>query len=164
MSNLSKNQPVFYFNWNSWSILESENYIKELKLAAESTADRFGVWGMNFSTEDFRSMVVSAKQVGYLHIFNSLIPLDSEFDFGEQLDYTNIHYFDVCLCGCENKGNWAENPNRFENLVEAISKSLPFRNNLKTLNITGCELSKEKAEQIWNKYGLHELNITGTLF
>ena len=63
--------------------------------------------------------------------------------------------------GNANNGDWAVHPERFENLLEAISNSLALRNSLKTLNIADCGVSKEKAEQVCKKYGLNELKIEG---
>ena len=160
-ANMSKNQNQFFFNWCSDSKVESSKYIRELKLAAENTNDYFGVQSLTFSVEDFKSLVVSAKQIKSLYIYYSSIPLDSKFNFGEQLDSSKIQYFYMHSCGNEDNGDWAANPLRFENLLEAISNCLPFRNSLKTLNITGCGVLKEKAEQMCKKYGLNKLKIDG---
>ena len=75
-ANLSKNQNHFYFNWNPSSKVESNKYIRELRLAADNTVNDFGVKNLTFSVEDFKSLVVSARQVNRLFIRNSLIPLD----------------------------------------------------------------------------------------
>ena len=160
-ANLSKNQKQFYFNWNSSSKVESSKYIRELRLAAESTADHFGVYNLTFSVEDFKSLVVAAKHVKYLYIYYSSIPLDFKFDFGDQLDTSNIQYFNVHNCGSKDNGDWAVHPERLENLLEAISNCLALRNRMKTLGIEDCGVSKEKAEQMRKKYGLNELLITG---
>ena len=159
-ANLSKNQSQFYFNRSSEGKLESSKYIRELKLAAANTADYFLVNNLVFSVGDFRSLVVAAKHTKSLYFYNSSLPLDCEFDFGEQLDLSDIQFLSVDNCGGADRGDWAANPSRFENLLEAISKCLPFRNSLKTLRITGCGISKEKAEQTCKKYGFNQLNVT----
>ena len=158
-SNLSKNQKQFYFNYNSSSKMESSKYIRELRLAAENTADYFGVQNLTFTVEDFKSLVVSARNVKTLYIYNSSIPLDSKFDFGDQLDSSDIQNLNVQSCGNTANGDWAVHPERFENLLEAISNSLALRNSLKTLYIADYGVSKEKAEQVCKKYGLNELSI-----
>ena len=160
-ANLNKNQSRFYFNWNSVSYLESSKYIRELRLAADNTTDSFGVNKLTFSVEDFKSLIVSARHVKNLYIYNSCIPLDSKFEFGEQLDSSNIEYFVVQNCGDKDCGDWAAHPLRFENLLEAISNCLALRNSLKTIYIGGCGVSREKAEQMRNIYGLSELSFTG---
>ena len=160
-ANLSKNQKQFYFNYNSSSKVESSKYIRELRLAADNTVIQFGVYNLTFSVEDFKSLVVSARNVKNLFIQNSLIPLDSKFDFGDQLDSSNIQYFDVYHSGNKDNGDWAAHPERFENLLEAISNSVALRNSLKTFHIADCGVSKEKADQVCKKYGLNELQITG---
>ena len=106
-ANLSKTQNRFYFNWGSSSKVESSKYIRELRLAAENTADGFYVYNLKFSVEDFKSLVVSAKHVKTLYIYNSLIPLDCKFDFGDQLDSSDIQNFYVQSCGNTNNGDWA---------------------------------------------------------
>ena len=109
-ANLSKNQKQFYFNWGSSSKVESSKYIRELRLAAENTADGIYVNNLTFSVEDFKSLVVSAKHVKTLYIYYSFIPLDSKFDFGDQLDSSDIQNFYVQSCGNTNNGDWAVYP------------------------------------------------------
>ena len=121
----------------------------------------FRVFGIKFSVEDFKSLVVSARHVKILRIYSSLIPLDCKFDFGDQLDSSNIQFFEISYSGNKDNGDWAVYPERFENLLEAISNSLPLRNSLKTLYIYDCGVSREKAEQVCKKDGLNELKITG---
>ena len=160
-ANLSKNLKQFYFNWSSNSKVESNKYIQELRLAAENTDDYFAVCNLIFSVEDFKSLVVSAKHVKILYFQSSLIPLDCKIDFGDQLDSCNIKNFYVHYSGNKANGDWAAHPERFENLLEAISNCLALRNSLKNLGILDCGVSKEKAEQMSKKYGLNELQITG---
>ena len=142
-------------------MVESSKYIRELRLAAENTADFFGVQNLKFSGEDFKSLVVSAKHVKNLSFNRCWIPLDCKFDFGDQLDSSFIQNINLCYCGSANYGVWDANLNRFENLLEAISKSLPLRNSLKTFYIGGCGVSRVNAEQICKKYELNELCFTG---
>ena len=163
-ANLSKNQKQFYFNWNPSSKVESSKYIRELRLAAENTIDHFGVNNLTFSVEEFKSLVVSARHVKWFYIRSSLIPLDSKFDFGDQLDSSDIQYFCVQHSGNADNGDWAAHPHRLENLLEAISNCLALRNSLKTLGIGSCGVSIEKAEQMCRKYGLNELKIGGFSF
>ena len=160
-ANLSKNQNRFWFNYSSSRKVESNKYIRELRLAAENTDDYFGVQNLTFTVEDFKSLVVSARNVKTLYIHTSYIPLDSKFDFRDQLDSSSIQNFDVYQSGNTNNGDWAVHPERFENLLEAISNSLALRNSLKTLCIGSFGVTKEKAEQMCKKYGLNELQITG---
>ena len=159
MSNLSEGQKKFSFNYNSDQRLECSNYIKELKLAAANTKDEFWVKNLHFCASDFWELIVSAKLVKKLYISNSMIPIDSKFEFDQQLDVCNISYLNMYYCGNKSNGNWASNPERFENLLEAISKWVPFKNSLKTFDIAYCGVTKKKAEEIKNKYGLNDLNF-----
>ena len=120
-TNLSKKQKQFWFNYNSSSKVESSKYIRELRLAADSTDECFYVKNLSFSLEDFKSLVVSTTHIKYLYIYYSWIPLDCKFDFGDQLDSSNIQDFYMQNCGDTNNGDWAAHPERFENLLEAIS-------------------------------------------
>ena len=53
VSNLSKGQRDFTFNYDCYRRLESSEYINELKLAAANTTDEFYVSNFNFSVADF---------------------------------------------------------------------------------------------------------------
>ena len=159
MSNLSKGQKEFEFNHENDSRLESSKYIKELKIAAANTAEVLWVNNLNFSITDFWELVVSAKLTNKLYIWESTIPLDSKFEFGPMLGVCNISYLSMYSCGDKDNGNWASNPETFENLLEAISKWVPFKNSLKTFNIEFCGVTKKKAKEIGKKYGLNELKF-----
>ena len=123
--------------------------------------DDFRVSNLTFSVEDFKSLVVSARHVKILYIYGSSIPLDCKIDFRDQLNSSDIQTIYVQSCGNKANGDWSTNPERFENLLEAISNSVALRNSLKTLYIGDCGVSKEKAEQLRKKYGLNELSFTG---
>ena len=156
----AKTKRRFTFNLTPTIRLKSSKYIKELKLAASNTSQEFFVNCINFSVSDFWELVVSAKNVKKLCIQNSKIPLDSKFEFSQQLDVWDINYFDMYGCGDASNSDWTSNPQRLDNLLEAISKWVPFKNSLKTFYIKNCGISKEKVEEISKKYGLNEFSFT----
>ena len=121
-SNLSEGQKEFTFNFYSDQRLESSKYITELKLAAANTKDEFYVKNLNFSISDFFELVVKAKLTIRLYVMKSLIPLDNKLEFSQQLDVCNISYLSMEYCGNKDSCDWASKPERFENLIEAISK------------------------------------------
>ena len=146
-ANLSKNQKQFYFNLNSTGKLESNKYIRELKLAAANTADHFIVDNLVFSAEDFISLVVAAKHTKSLYIFNSSLPLDCKLNFGEQLDLSDVQGFCLDNCGSADRGDWAANPSRFENLLEAISKCLPFKTVWRLYALQAAEYQRKRQSR-----------------
>ena len=137
----------------------SSKYIRELRLAAENTTEILAIKGLIFTVEDFKSLVVSARHVKFLSISDSWIPLDCKFDFGDQLDSSEIQFLSMSGSGSLSCGNWGKNPQRFENLLKAISNSLPLRNSLNFVDITNCEVPMESVEQLRKKYGLNKLKI-----
>ena len=61
--------------------------------------------------------------------------------------------------GGSDYSNWKSHPMRFENLVASIAKSQGLRDSLKTLWIGNWGITKEKAQEVLNKYDLKSVEL-----
>ena len=105
-------------------------------------------------------MVTAAKGAKQLYFLYNKIPLDEQVDFGN-MDGSKLEHLSFHSSGGSDYSNWKEHPMRFENLVESIAKSQGLKDSLKTLNIYGCEITKEKAQEVLNKYNLKSVVLKG---
>ena len=154
-------QQQFSFNWTEQEQIKWSKYFEALKTAARKTTDSYLIYNTDFSALEFWEIVSAAKLCKNLYFLYDLIPLDSEWDFGKEMEGCKIEYIDFDYSGGGSYSNWGQNPARFENLIAAIAKWEPLVKSLKTLYIGGCDITKAKAQEVLNKYKLNGIQITG---
>ena len=142
-----------FFNHDRKIKLSASQYIESLKVASTKTNNRFVVDKTNFTSDEFRELVCAAKGTKELHFQLDIIPLDEQVDFGN-MDGSKIERLGFFYSGGSIYSNWKEHPMRFENLVASIANSQGLKNSLKRLYIVSCEITKEKAQEVLNKYNL----------
>ena len=152
-------QNRFLFNATKQFQIEGSKYIEELKEVSKRTTDYLYVYYTNFSSKEFCELVSVAKNVKRLYFAYDFIPLDKEFDFGSDMKGCKIEQFYLNYSGNSNYSNWSQNPNRLENLIAAIAKCEPLTKSLKRLYIQYCDIAKEKAQEILNKYKLNGVTL-----
>ena len=104
-------------------------------------------------------MTQAAKHVKELYFQCDVLALDSECDFEGKMDGCKIKSLDLQCSGSSAYSNWEANPQRFENLIAGISKWDAFKSSLKTINISGWEMSREKALEVLKKYQLDGIKL-----
>ena len=103
-------------------------------------------------------MVCAAKGAKELHFQYDIIPLDEQVDFGS-MEGSKIERLGFYASGGSSYSNWKAKPMRFENLVASIAKSQGLKDSLKSLSIGNCEITKEKAQEVLNKYDLKSVAL-----
>ena len=124
------------------------------------TSDRFLVDKTTFSSDEFRELVCAAKGMKQLHFQYDKIFLDEQVDFGN-MEGSKIELLGFRGSGGSYYSNWKSQPMRFENLVASIAKSQGLRDSLKTLYIGDCGITKDKAQEVLNKYNLKSVELIG---
>ena len=153
-------QNVFYFNNINKVQVEGRKYYDALKAVAARTVGEFYVKYTNFSADEFWGILKAAKHVKTVGFgYQCSIPFHCEKDFGEGMENWKIENIDLRNLGAAS--NWASYPARFENLIASISKCAPLVKSLKTLNIGYCDITKEKAQGVLNKYKLNGIKLDG---
>ena len=77
------------------------------------------------------------------------------------MEGSKVEYLSFAYSGERSYSNWKAQPMRFENLVASIAKSQGLKDSLKTLYIYKCEITKEKAQEVLNKYNLKSVELDG---
>ena len=154
-------QQWFYFNYVKQEQIKWSKYFEALKTAARKTTTTYGIYNTDFSAQEFWEIVSAAKLCKNLYFYSDLIPLDSEWDFGKEMEGCKIEYIRFDCSGDSSYSNWGQNPARFENLIAAIAKWEPLVKTLKNLYIGGCDITKAKAQEVLNKFKLNGIQITG---
>ena len=154
-------QQEFHFNNTKQEQIKWSKYFEALKTAARKTTDHYIIYDTDFSAQEFWEIVSAAKLCKNLYFRCDLIPLDSEWDFGKEMEGCKIENIDFYFSGGSSYSNWGQNPTRFENLIAAIAKWEPLIKSLKTLRIPDCGITKAKAQEVLNKYKLNGIQIDG---
>ena len=149
-----------YFNNDDKVELSVSKYLESLKIASTKTSDGFLVDKTSFSSDEFRELVCAAKGVKELHFNFDIIPLDEQVDFGN-MEGCKVERLGFGYSGGSRYSNWNARPMRFENLLASIVKSQGLKNSLKKLWIGGWEITKEKAQEVLNKYNLKSVTLQG---
>ena len=155
---LTLNNFCFDTDWKTE--LLASNYLESLKIAASKVKNQFAVDKTKFSSYEFWELVSAAKGVKELHFQYDKILLDESADFGD-MEGSNIECLGFYWSGGSNYSNWKEHPIRFENIIAGISKSKGLKGSLKRLYIHSCEITNDKAQEVLNKYELHEVMLEG---
>ena len=146
------------FNTDKKVELSASKYLESLKVASTKTSDKFVVDKTNFSSDEFRELVCAAKGVKQLHFQFDIISLDEQVDFGN-MEGSKLELLGFYCSGESDYSNWKSHPMRFENLVASIAKSQGLKHSLKKLYISYCEITKEKAQEVLNKYNLKSVAL-----
>ena len=160
LSNSISSLKRLYFNTDWNMTVNASKYLESLMVASTKTSDVFDVDFTNFSPDEFRQLVCAAKGTKLLYFVYNGIALDEQVDFGN-MEGSKIEYISFNSSGGLINSNWKARPMRFENLVASIAKSQGLKDSLKELNIKGCEITKEKAQEVLNKYNLKSVALTG---
>ena len=148
------------FNYDYKIELSASKYLESLKVASSKTSDAFVVEKTNFSSDEFRELVCAAKGAKRLGFQYNIIAIDEQVDFGN-MEGSKLEFLSFDFSGESSYSNWKAHPMRFENLVASIAKSQGLKNSLKTLNIGYCAITKEKAQEVLNKYNLKSVELKG---
>ena len=149
-----------WFNTDCKVEVSACKYLESLKVALARTSDTILVDNTDFSSDEFRELVCAAKKSKRLFFRYDKIPFDEQEDFGNTKG-SKVEHLSFGGSGGWDYSNWKAHPMRFENLVASIAKSQGLKNSLNELWISGCEITREKAQKVLNKYNLKSVKLTG---
>ena len=72
---------------------------------------------------------------------------------------SNIHRLVFYDTGKRENSNWEDYPERFENLMRAVSKS-SIKESLKVIEIEDCGVTIDKGELIMESLGMDDVEVT----
>ncbi|CAI2365089.1 unnamed protein product [Moneuplotes crassus] len=87
------------------------------------------------------------------------LELDSIPDFGNSLDCSIIEYLCFNGCGQPEYSDWKNHPKRFTNLIEGLSRSAHFKQEIKKIGLMECGMTKINVQTTLGKYGLEHVEI-----
>ena len=86
MKNSVSTQKIFFFNNNKQVQIEGCKYFEALKAIAKKITDQLYIKYTNFSAHEFCEILSAAKLCKLIRLYHNTIPLDSECDFGSDME------------------------------------------------------------------------------
>ncbi|CAI2369923.1 unnamed protein product [Moneuplotes crassus] len=73
---------------------------------------------------------------------------------GSKLQKLNLSY-----CGAPEYDDWGNHPERFFNLIEALSQCTDFKNDFKRIKLNKCGMTKQNVRKTLDKFGFQSIDI-----
>ena len=154
-------QKKLNFNCSKQVQISASIYIDSLKVAASKTSDVFRVNFTDLSTQDFRGLIIAARNTKKVMFRYCTLAIDSQRDFGDALQNSKIEKIDFGSSGGKSFSDWTLYPQRFENIISSISSCPSLSASLKILCLNGCGISRDTAQGVLNKFGLNHIELKG---
>jgi len=79
--------------------------------------------------------------------------------FGHKLNGAKFKTLDFSSSGKGSRSDWKANPDKFRNIIKALSVVPDVKSNLEQINVSYCEISKSEVEQILIDENLPNITI-----
>lgn len=108
---------------------------------------------MDLDIKSFESFIKSSCNTERVILSYCRLSLDESYDFKLSIGAYSTSYLSFYHCGKASKEPWYKNPEKFENIVDAISKC-SLKNSLKQINIKDCHLKKRFVMEMFMERGM----------
>mmetsp|Transcript_2630 Transcript_2630/g.2227 ORF Transcript_2630/g.2227 Transcript_2630/m.2227 type:complete len:211 (-) Transcript_2630:28-660(-) len=149
--------PLLCLNRVTRRLLNGSNLINGICKASPSVTREIFLHFMEFSAEEIQRIVRSATKTHRLVFSSCKLNTNDHMDFNTNSVLTYLS-FDCCGYDDSVSMKWDEYPERFENIVKAISKS-NLKDSLTIINICNCDISVSKVEEQLSKYNISHINV-----
>ena len=114
---------------------------------------------MEFKPEEVEEIIKGSSQSKELILRTCKLHTKKGMDLSSNNHYlTQYLSFVNCEYNSDVSMEWDKYPERFEHIIEAISKCT-LKTSLKKINICGCKISKETVEGLLKKYSLDNIQV-----
>jgi len=98
------------------------------------------------------------KGVGFI---DCKLDLSEPINFYGSLKGSKVKIFVLDGCGHSSKGDWANNPDHFENLISGLASEQDFKRNLGDFWMAGNNMKKAEVEELLDRYGFNGVRVLG---
>jgi len=139
---------------------ETKKYLKVLSNVSSRIYDQIIIKGFTLTCSEFIDIIANYKHCNTISICWAWIDTQSQFSFGDKLNGAKFNSLDFHLSTIRSK--WKTNPDKFRNIIKALSVVPDVKSNLKTINLGGPRssgVSKSNAKQILKDENLPNIEI-----
>lgn len=145
-------------NWKS-QVRDIEDFIPEISTVAKSITQVILLHNFKVSQPQMARIFKGCKNIPKLCYYRCDLDLNTVYDFKDALEGSNMTTFNVTDCGDPIHGDWGNNLDHFQNLIEGLSSSSELTVNLQELWIGKCMLEEETIREVLSKYGFETTKI-----
>ncbi|CAI2364565.1 unnamed protein product [Moneuplotes crassus] len=150
--------PLLCLNWSWEELLVGAKVMDGLKDSLLKITKEIFLFYTEFQPLDLEVAFKNSINSERLCIVACKVHTKEKMNFGSKQAKTTYLSFSCCCGDSKVTMDWGNHPERFENIIEAISKS-PYKNSLQTLNTNKCNLSKSKVEEMLSKYNMSFIKV-----
>ena len=150
---------IFSFSCYSDGHQKISNYMDLLQPCMQRIQDEITLVDSEINSKEFSQIIKASKNCKRFRITDCQLNLDSELDFGEDMDYSieNLYFRSS---GKSNMSDWANNKSDLKSIISGISKS-NLKDSRKEINVFNCSVSVEEVSQILKDHGIqNDIKIT----
>ena len=149
--------------YNDGSKLLNSNcieYMDGIISVANKISHLFTLLFFQIDKEDFEKIVIAAQNIETIQFINCHMNFAESCDFKGKLRNATFHEIDFDNTGDSSYCNWKDDKGQtFKNIVEGLSKEEGVLNNLKTIRLRDCAISRNFAEKVLRDNRLDNVNL-----
>jgi len=148
--------PLLCLSGDNVKLINGSELIDGICNASELVTNEIYLNHMEFKWEEIQRIFRSAIKTQRLIFRRCKLHTTDDMDFNTDCALTHLSFV---ACSSYNVSmKWDEYPERFENIVKAISKS-NFKDSLTTINIYDCSISASKVKEQLSQYNISHINV-----
>ncbi|CAI2364842.1 unnamed protein product [Moneuplotes crassus] len=149
--------PLLCLNWSWEELLVGAKVMDGLKVSLPKITKEILFHYTEFQPSDLEAVFQNSNNSERLCLIACKLHIKEKMNFGTKP--TKTTYLSFWNCGDSRVTmDWGSHPERFESILEAISRS-PYKNSLQTLNIRTSNLSKSKVEEMLSNQSMSSIQV-----
>ncbi|CAI2372104.1 unnamed protein product [Moneuplotes crassus] len=141
--------------------LERCNYLNSLTRLSSKVAHEVRLAHFSISLPQLKRLMAAFRHVRTLRLISCRLSIPSVPDLSKALKNCQIQGIDLDGSGHSDRSDWGNNLNEFDNLVQGLASSPGLRLNLEEVDVSGCGVTQNKVEQLFEENQLGGVNIIG---
>ena len=144
-NSIPNNLYLLKFNNSNFKCLTFSPYIDTFKTLFSKRIESLSIHSTHLTRNEFWTIVKNGKYWIVLQFVACYIIIDSECDFGEDMEGCKIEAFNFHSTGSTYFWNWLFNPDMILYIFEGIKNWKPLKESLKTLYLENCWYDQKKV-------------------
>ncbi|CAI2361907.1 unnamed protein product [Moneuplotes crassus] len=149
------------FNKSEWAPSLIKEYFSEILKMSHRVTGQISLYNFIISTIQMRKLLAVNRDKKLIGFESCILFLESIPNFGNCFKATSTKILVFDQCGAPNRGNWADNPHHFDNLVQGLAKSEDLKASLREIHVMNCGLQRKDVKQLLSNHGLKKVKIFG---
>ena len=139
---------------------QCKEYVNGIVEAAKKIKDKVYFYNFRMDKADFEDIVIGAQHAKVIMFHKCHLQINEECNFHQRLFATTFEELDFDRTGLTDYGNWrADGGATFRNIIIGLGKEQAALKNLKVVDVTDCNISREFAEEVLKENGFENVSV-----